>query len=69
MLGKLHRAGELTQILIPDASQEGMRYVVRARGPAGRVLSRVGQHLQNFLPRHDQIYLGVRAWTLAYRVG
>jgi transposase len=30
-------------------------------------LSKARQHLQSFLLRHDQIYRGVRAWTLAYR--
>jgi len=67
MLAKLHRAGELTPIWIPDAAHEAMRDLVRARATAGRVLSKARQHLQSFLLRHDQIYRGVRAWTLAYR--
>jgi transposase len=67
MLAKLHSAGELTPIWIPDAAHEAMRDLVRARGTAGRVLSKARQHLQSFLLRHDQIYRGVRAWTLAYR--
>ena len=67
MLAKLHRAGELTPIWIPDAAHEAMRDLVRARATAGRVLSKVRQHLQSFLLRHDQIYRGARAWTLAYR--
>src|SRR6201987_464936 len=44
-----------------------MRDLVRARATAGRVLSKARQHLQSFVLRHDQIYRGVRAWTLAYR--
>src|SRR4249920_1670570 len=67
MLAKLHRAGELTPIWIPDAAHEAMRDLVRARATAGRVLSKARQHLQSFLLRHDQIYRGLRAWTLAYR--
>jgi len=67
MLAKLHRAGELTPIWIPDAAHEAMRDLVRARATAGRVLSKARQHLQSFLQRHDQIYRGARAWTLAYR--
>ena len=67
MLAKLHRAGELTPIWIPDAAHEAMRDLLRARATAGRVLSKARQHLQSFLLRHDQIYRGVRAWTLAYR--
>ena len=67
MLAKLHRAGELTPIWIPDAGHEAMRDLVRARATAGRVLSRARQHLQSFLLRHDRIYRGLRAWTSAYR--
>ena len=67
MLAKLHRAGELTPIWIPDAAHEAMRDLVRARATAGRVLSKARQHLQSFLLRHDQIYRGARAWTLAHR--
>ena len=33
MLAKLHRAGELTPIWIPDAAHEAMRDLVRAREP------------------------------------
>ena len=67
MLAKLHRAGELTPIWVPDAAHEAMRDLVRARATAVRVLSKARQHLQGFLLRHDRIYCGVRAWTLAYR--
>jgi transposase len=67
MLAKLHRAGELTAIWIPDAAHEAMRDLVRARATAGRVLSKARQHLQSFLLRHEWIYRGGRAWTLAYR--
>ncbi len=67
MLAKLHRAGELTPIWIPDAAHEAMRDLVRARATAGRVLSKARQHLQGFLLRHERIYRGPRAWTLAYR--
>ena len=67
MLAKLHRAGELTPIWVPDAAHEAMRDLVRARATAGRVLSKARQHLQSFLLRHEWIYRGTRAWTLAYR--
>ena len=56
MLAKLHRAGELTPIWIPDAAHEAMRDLVRARATAVRVLSKARQHLQGFLLRHDRIY-------------
>jgi transposase len=67
MLAKLHRAGELTAIWIPDAAHEAMRDLVRARATAVRVLAKARQHLQGVLLRHQQIYYGARAWTLAYR--
>jgi transposase len=67
MLAKLHRAGELTAIWIPDAAHEAMRDLVRARATAVRVLTKARQHLQGFLLRHERIYHGARAWTLAYR--
>ena len=62
-LAKLHRAGELTPIWIPDAAHEAMRDLVRARATAVRALSKARQHLQGFLLRHDRIYHGARAWT------
>lgn len=37
MLAKLHRAGELTAVWVPDAAHEAMRDVVRARATAVRV--------------------------------
>ena len=67
MLARLHRAGELTPIWIPDAAHEAMRDLVRARATAVRALSKARQHLQGFLLRHDRICHGARAWTLAYR--
>ncbi|MGH7050326.1 MAG: IS110 family transposase [Acetobacteraceae bacterium] len=66
-LAKLHRAGELTPIWIPDTAHEAMRDLVRARATAVRVLGKARQHLQSFLLRHDKIYQGARGWTLAYR--
>src|SRR5438270_11333332 len=38
ILAKLHRAGELTAIWIPDAAHEAVRDLVRARATAVRVL-------------------------------
>jgi len=67
MLAKLHRAGELTAVWVPDAAHEAMRDLVRARATAGQVLAKARQHLQGFLLRHERIYHGPRAWTLAYR--
>jgi transposase len=67
ILAKLHRAGELTALWVPDAAHEAMRDLVRARATAVRVLGKARQHLQGFLLRHERVYRGARAWTLAYR--
>ena len=65
-LARLHRAGELTPVWVPDGAHEAMRDLVRARATARRVLGKARQHLQGFL-RHGRIYSGVRGWTRAYR--
>ena len=49
MLAKLHRAGELTAVWVPDAAHEAMRDLVRARATAVRVAGKARQHLQGFL--------------------
>jgi transposase len=67
MLARLHRAGELTAVWVPDAAHQAMRDIVRARGTAARVLSKARQHLTGCLLRHSKIYAGPRAWTVAYR--
>ena len=70
MLARLHRAGELTPIWIPDAAHEAMRDLVRARATAVRALSKARQHLQGFLaapldlPRGSRLDVGIS--TLAH---
>jgi transposase len=67
MLARLHRAGGLTAVWVPDAAHEAMRDLVRARATATRILGKARQHLAGFLLRHGQIYAGQRAWAVAYR--
>jgi transposase len=67
MLAKLHRAGELTSVWVPDAAHEAMRDLVRARATASRMLTKCRQHLQAFLLRHGRIYSGKSTRTLAWR--
>jgi transposase len=67
MLAKLHRAGELTAVWVPDAAHEAMRDLVRARATAVKVLGKARQHLQGFLLRHGRVYAGKKGWTLPYR--
>lgn len=67
MLAKLHRAGELMAVWVPDTAHEAMRDLVRARAVAVRVTGKARQHLQGFLLRHGRIYPGKKGWTKAYR--
>jgi hypothetical protein len=48
MLAKLHRAGELTAIWIPDAAHEAMRDLVQAARPQGNCSPRPGSICKAF---------------------
>jgi transposase len=65
-LAKLHRAGELTSVWVPDPGHEAVRELVRAREAAMEDLRRTRQHLQSFLLRHGRIFTGRAAWTKAH---
>ena len=67
MLARLHRAGELTAIWVPDADHEAMRDLVRLRSVVRYVVTRARQHLQGFLLRHNRKHGRGRAWGLSYR--
>ena len=65
-LAKLHRAGELTPVWVPDPMHEAIRDLVRARLAAVRALRQARQQLSGFLLRHGHHY-NRTAWTLMYR--
>lgn len=65
-LARLHRAGELTPVWVPDATHEAMRDLVRARDAANDALRRTRQQLQSFLLRHGRIFTGRSPWTRAH---
>lgn len=68
MLARLHRAGELAGVWVPDAKHEAIRDLVRAREAAGDDLRRKRQQLLSFLLRHGRIYTAGRDhWTQAHR--
>ncbi|MHC2354830.1 transposase [Sinorhizobium meliloti] len=50
-LARLHRAGELTAVWVPDEGHEAIRDLVRAREVASDALKQVRQQLQSFLLR------------------
>jgi transposase len=65
-LARLHRAGELTRVWVPDEAHEAIRDLVRAREVAQEALRRTHQQLQSFLLRHGRIYTGRKPWTRAH---
>jgi transposase len=65
-LAKLHRAGELTPVWVPDQAHEAVRDLVRARSAAVRSLRQARQQLSGFLLRHGHHY-NRPAWTLLHR--
>jgi transposase len=56
-LAKLHRAGELTAVWVPDVGHEAIRDLVRARLDAVRALRRARQQLSGFLLRQGCHYV------------
>jgi transposase len=65
-LARLHRAGELTAVWVPDPAHEALRDLVRARLAAVRALRQARQQLSGFLLRHGRHY-NRPAWTLMHR--
>lgn len=65
-LAKLHRAGELTPVWVPDQAHEAVRDLVRARQAAVRSVRQARQQLSGFLLRHGHHYHRP-AWTLMHR--
>jgi len=66
-LARLHRAGELTGVWVPDVVHEAVRDLVRAREAASDDLRRKRQQLLSFLLRHGRVFSGAGHWTLAHR--
>jgi transposase len=67
MLARLARAGELEPIYVPDARDEAMRDLVRAREDAVSMQRQARQRLQALLLRNEIRYVGKTAWTAAHR--
>jgi len=66
-LARLHRAGELTAIYVPQEEDEAMRDLCRAREDAKHAQTRARQQLLSFLLRYDIRYPGGRRWTGEHR--
>ena len=66
-LARLHRAGELSAVHVPEASDEAMRDLCRARTDAVQDLRRGRAQLKAFLLRNGYRYTGKSAWSEAHR--
>jgi transposase len=65
-LARLLRAGELTSVYIPEATDEAMRDLCRARTDAVDDRSRSRHRLKGFLLRHGYRYQGKTSWSAAH---
>jgi transposase len=66
-LARLHRAGDLTAVWVPDKEQEAIRDLTRAREDMKAQELKARQQLGAFLLRHDRVYRGGKSrWTQAH---
>ena len=66
MLARLHRAGELTAVYVPDDQDEAMRDLSRSREDAVIAARKAKQRLKAFLLRNGLTYSGRSQWSKAY---
>ena len=66
MLARLHRAGELTAVYVPDQQDEAMRDLTRAREDAVIAARKAKQRLRAFLLRNRIVYTGRPRWSKAF---
>lgn len=62
-LARLHRAGELTAVWVPDQAQEALRDLTRAREDMKHLQQQARQRLSAFLLRHGRRFTGKSKWT------
>lgn len=67
MLARLLRAGELTAIVVPDAGDEAVRDLLRARTDVVRAQRAARHQLKALLLRNDIRYAGKSPWTAAHQ--
>ena len=65
-LAELARAGELRTVWIPDAGDEAIRDLSRAREDAVNARTQSRHQLKAFLLRHEVRYRGKTAWTKTF---
>ena len=65
-LARLHRAGELTAVWVPDGVQEALRDLTRTREDIKHLQRQAKQRLLAFLLRHGKRFNGKCNWTKAH---
>lgn len=65
-LAQLHRSAELTGVYVPDAQDEAMRDLSRAREDAVSATRKAKQQLNGFLLRNGFVYNGKSKWSKAH---
>src|SRR5258708_7151265 len=65
-LARLHRAGELSPVWIPDEAQEALRDLTRAREDMKHLQRQAKQRLLSFRSRQGHRYTGRSRWTQAH---
>lgn len=65
-LARLHRAGELKEIYVPDPEDEAIRDLIRGRDDARQAGRKAKQRLLSYLLRHGYRYSGKSNWTRAH---
>jgi transposase len=65
-LARLHRAGDLTAIYVPEPEDEAMRDLIRGRDDARVAARKAKQRLLSFLLKHGWNYSGKTKWTQAH---
>ncbi len=66
LLARLARSGDLTPIVVPDAGDEAIRDLIRAREDAVKAQRSARHQLKALLLRNDVRYSGKTAWTAAH---
>ena len=66
LLARLARAGELSAVRVPDALDEALRDLVRAREDAVREQRNARHRLKALLLRNGVLYAGKSAWSAAH---
>ena len=66
-LARLLRAGELTDVWVPDEAHEAMRDLVRARETAVEDLRRKRQAITSLLLKHGRTFSGRKPWGEMHR--